>query len=389
MDAALDTSAPTGEREQPPDRRGGTAPLPVSVFATGIASVACILLGSLAVQLYYAAYGGPLTEECELTLINTATGNPIQGAEGVCHMLEAFLSPGQTLFIWLAIALGIISVVAGVLTYKRMPSKRMREQTIAGAVLGIQAVFLAIALILFRSGELMIFIRTFLNFEQLDGYYLRFITVGARNTLILAFVGELGGIIIGLILAVLNISKRRVVRAPAVTYINFFRGTPLIWQLAFFHAMFRLGFQWDIEAFQSALIVFAANTGAYAAEVFRAGIQSIERGQMEAARSLGMSYMQAMRYSIIPQAVRRVIPPLMNEFVILIKDTALIIVLSQTAQELDIFGLAREGRSATLNATFFVAAAVMYLIVTLPLIKIVGIVEKRLRSGLTGIVGGL
>ena len=70
--------------------------------------------------------------------------------------------------------------------------------------------------------------------------------------------------------------------------------------------------------------MFALNTGAYAAEVFRAGIQSIERGQIEAARSLGMSYFQAMRYAIVPQAVRRVIPPLMNEFVILIKDTALV-----------------------------------------------------------------
>jgi His/Glu/Gln/Arg/opine family amino acid ABC transporter permease subunit len=389
MSATVDTVAPTAEREKPPDTRGGTAPLPVSVLATGIAAIASVLGGFLAVQFYYAANGGPLTDECKLTLISTATGKPITGAEGVCHMYQAFLSPGQTFFIWLAIALGVASLAAGILTFRRMPSKRMREQCIAGAALGGQAIFLAVALMLFRSGQLIIFIRTFLNFEQLDGYYLRFITVGAKNTLILAFVGEFGGIVIGLIFAVLNISKRRVVRAPAVTYINFFRGTPLIWQLVFFHALFRLGFQWDIQPFQSALIVFAANTGAYAAEVFRAGIQSIEHGQMEAARSLGMSYMQAMRYAIVPQAVRRVIPPLMNEFVILIKDTALVVILGLALNELDIFGLAREGRSATLNATFFVAAAAMYLVVTLPLIKIVGTVEKRLRSGLTGVVGAL
>jgi polar amino acid transport system permease protein len=389
MAAAVDITAPTTEREKPPDTRGGTAPVPVSVLAAGVGAMASILGGSLAVQLYYAAYGGPLTDECKLTLINTATGNPIGGAEGVCHMYQAFLSPGQTFFVWLAIALGIASLVAGILTFRRMPSKRMREQCIAGAALGAQAIQLAVVLMVFRSGEIMIFIRTFLNFDVLDGYYARFLTVGAKNTLTLAVVGEVGGIIIGLILAVLNISKRRVVRAPAVTYINFFRGTPLIWQLVFFHALFRLGFQWDIGAFQSALIIFAANTGAYAAEVFRAGIQSVERGQMEAARSLGMSYVQAMRYAIVPQAVRRVIPPLMNEFVILIKDTALVVILGLALDELDIFSLAREGRSATLNATFFVAAAAMYLIVTLPLIKIVGIVEKRLRSGLTGIVGGL
>jgi ABC-type amino acid transport system permease subunit len=121
--------------------------------------------------------------------------------------------------------------------------------------------------------------------------------------------------------------------------------------------------------------------------VFRAGIQSIERGQMEAARSLGMSYTQAMRYAIVPQAVRRVIPPLMNEFVILIKDTALVVVLGLTANEYDIFTLAREGQSATFNATFFTVAAIAYLIVTLPLIRLVNAAEKRLRSGLVGIAG--
>ena len=100
-----------------------------------------------------------------------------------------------------------------------------------------------------------------------------------------------------------------------------------------------------------------------------------------------MSYVQAMRYAIVPQAVRRVIPPLMNEFVILIKDTALVVVLGLTASEYDIFTAAREGQSATFNATFFTVAAIAYLIVTLPLIRLVNAAEKRLRSGLVGIAG--
>jgi ABC-type amino acid transport system permease subunit len=142
-----------------------------------------------------------------------------------------------------------------------------------------------------------------------------------------------------------------------------------------------------MSAFTVAIIVFALNTGAYASEVFRAGIQSIERGQYEAARSLGMSYVQAMRYAIVPQAVRRVIPPLMNEFVILIKDTALVVALGLLESELDIFSTAREGQAATFNATFFTVAAIAYLVVTLPLIRLVNAVEKRLRSGLVGIAG--
>src|SRR5436190_22734962 len=99
------------------------------------------------------------------------------------------------------------------------------------------------------------------------------------------------------------------------------------------------GLNLRLSTYNVAIIIFSMNTGAYAAEVFRAGLQSIERGQIEAARSLGMSYAQAMRYAIVPQAVRRVIPPLMNEFVILIKDTALVFFLGLTLGREDIFGL--------------------------------------------------
>jgi polar amino acid transport system permease protein len=121
--------------------------------------------------------------------------------------------------------------------------------------------------------------------------------------------------------------------------------------------------------------------------VFRAGIQSIEGGQMEAARSLGMTYGQAMRFAIFPQAVRRVIPPLMNEFVILIKDTALVIVLGLLISEHELFQWARSGVSDTFNATFYTATALGYLAITLPAIYLVNRVEKRLRSGLVGITG--
>jgi polar amino acid transport system permease protein len=94
-----------------------------------------------------------------------------------------------------------------------------------------------------------------------------------------------------------------------------------------------------------------------------------------------------MRHAIVPQAVRRVIPPLMNEFVILIKDTALILVLGLLPGEQDIFTVARTGFSDTFSATFFVAAAIGYLAVTLPLIRVVNIVERRLRSGLVTAFG--
>jgi His/Glu/Gln/Arg/opine family amino acid ABC transporter permease subunit len=370
-------------RPVPPDTREETGPFPLGVLGLGILSLGSVLVGSILVQISYALWGGGVTEFCRSEGL---VPGEIRGALGVCHIVEGVTSVPQTILMLLAILAGVAAMALGFGTYKRMPTKRMREHVITGAVLGTQGLALAGFLFWFRGGKLVIFARQFLNFEVLEGSLGAFVT-GAKNTLVLAAVGEFGGIVIGLALAILALSNRRAARAPARTYINFFRGTPLIWQLGFFHFGISLGLGLNLGAFNVAMLVFALNTGAYAAEVFRAGIQSIERGQMEAARSLGMSYLQAMRFAIVPQAVRRVIPPLMNEFVILIKDTALITVLGLLVSEYEIFTTAREGYAETFNATFFVAAAIAYLVVTLPLIRVVNVVEQRLRSGLTGIVG--
>ena len=283
---------------------------------------------------------------------------------------------------------GIAAIAIGWTTYKRMDTIRRREQAVTGAIVGVISVGIAAVLLLFRDGRPDLFAKHFLNFDVLGPYFPGDFVRAMKNTVILAFVGEFGGIAIGLILAIMALSKRRAARAPARVYINFFRGTPLIWQLAFFFFLLLFGFELKLGAFTVAMIVFALNTGAYAAEVFRAGIQSIERGQIEAARSLGMSYFQSMRYAIVPQAIRRVIPPLMNEFVILIKDTALVIVLGLiVGKEDELFTWARAGVSDTFNATFYTATALGYLAITLPLIRLVNGVEKRLRSGLVSIAG--
>jgi His/Glu/Gln/Arg/opine family amino acid ABC transporter permease subunit len=368
-------------REHAPDVRGPTAPFPAATWGLGIASIAFILGGTLAVQLLTAAGGSEVTQHCvDLSL------EGVTGAAGVCGILEALDSPAQSALIGLAVLTGIVAAGMGFGRYRAMDSRRKREQCITGAVLGIQGVVLALALLSFRGGRPSLFVKNFLNFTILEGYGSAFLRA-AKNTVVLAVVGELGGILIGLVLAVLVISQRPAVRAPARVYINFFRGTPLIWQLStgYFFVSFALGA--TLDAFAVALIIFSLNTGAYAAEVFRAGIQSIERGQVEAARSLGMSYPQAMRFAIIPQAVRRVIPPLMNEFVILIKDTSLVAVLGLLASQYDLFALARSGQAVTFNATFFTAAAAGYLAVTLPAIWLVNSVERRLRSGLVSVAG--
>jgi His/Glu/Gln/Arg/opine family amino acid ABC transporter permease subunit len=356
----MDVAETRGQRLAGWLREGLQVPFSAATLIVGSASIALVILGPLAVV---AAHGFTPYE----------------------RIVTAFQSDTTAVVLLTGIVMGSVAIAVGFSIYKRMPTKRAREQSLAGAILGIQAVALGGVFLWLRAGNPDRFTFHFLNFEKWEGYGGAFVR-GAKNTVILAFVGEAGGVVHGLDHADKLIYARRVVRAPARTYINFFRGTPLIWQLSVFYFGFSIGLGFRLSAFTTAMIVFALNTAAYAAEVFRAGIQSIERGQMEAARSLGLTYMQSMRYAIVPQAIRRVIPPLMNEFVILIKDTSLVVVLGLLEREYDLFTVARQGYSETFNATLFVGAAIGYLIVTLPLIGAVNAVERRLRSGLVSVV---
>jgi len=371
--------------EAPPDTRGPSSPVSATALGLGIVGLSAVLGGLIFVQLNYALSDRTLTPGC----LDLGLTSDIRGSLGICNMVEGIRSPEMTLLLYGGGLLGVAAMGVGWGTYRRMDTRRRREQAVTGAILGLLAVQSAAVLLWFREGRPDLFAKHFLNFEVLQGQFPGAFLTAMKNTVLLALVGELGGIAIGLFLAIMVISQRRAARAPARIYINFFRGTPLIWQLATFYFMLLFAFEVRLAAFTVAMIVFSLNTGAYAAEVFRAGIQSIETGQIEAARSLGMSWFQAMRYAIVPQAIRRVIPPLMNEFVILIKDTALVLVLGLVVSEYELFTWARQGVSDTFNATYFTAAALGYLAVTLPLIRLVNAVEKRLRSGLVSVAGGL
>jgi polar amino acid transport system permease protein len=311
-------------------------------------------------------------------------GQGVEGVVGTCRIAAAFQSGETTALGSSAIAAGALAAAAGFGSYRRMSTKTSRRRAFAAGVIGVQAVVAAAALLWFRAGNIETFAFQFLNFTVLQGHVEAFVT-GAKNTVFLAVIGELGGLVLGLGLALATLSEYRSVRAPARAYINFFRGTPLIWQLSFIYFGFALGLSLPLDAFQAAILTFCLNIGAYSAEVLRAGIQSVERGQMEAARGLGFTYLGAMRYAILPQAFRRVIPPLLNEFVGLVKDTSLIVVLGLSADQQELFTTAQNGYSETFNATFFIAAALGYLAITLPLIRGVNWAETRLRSGLAGI----
>jgi His/Glu/Gln/Arg/opine family amino acid ABC transporter permease subunit len=177
----------------------------------------------------------------------------------------------------------------------------------------------------------------------------------------------------GLGVSFMKMSKIPPVRWIAAAFINVIRGTPLFLQIVVAFTGLRMA---GIRAsdFVTGVIVLAINSSAYLAEIFRAGIQSIHKGQFEAASSLGMTYWQAMRYVIIPQTVKRVLPTMTSEFILLFKDTSLLAPVG--VFELMLFAQNRVARGG--NLTPFVIAAAYYLIVTIPLINWVGKLERRL-----------
>lgn len=334
---------------------------PVSVAAAllGVASLALLLIG---------------------TIVNiTARGwLPSQ------NVTAAIESDSQAAILIVSLAFAVAALVVGWSTYRRMATKPSREAAVAGAVLGVQTLILAGLFLWFRAGDVEIFSRNFFEFRFIADFWERFVR-GAVNTVILALAGEGIGVGLGVVLAIFVLSSRAVVRAPARAYINFFRGTPLLWQIQFFFFAIILGLGVNISTYVVAILILGLNAGAYSAEIFRAGVQSIERGQFEAARSLGMSYLKALRYVILPQAFRRVIPPLTNEFVILIKDTSLISILGLTFNQQELLAVGGEIARTNFNATAFLGSAAGYLAITLPMIRAVTWLERRLRSGLMGI----
>jgi His/Glu/Gln/Arg/opine family amino acid ABC transporter permease subunit len=277
----------------------------------------------------------------------------------------------------ITVPVGAMAIVLAGLELVEVHRTRARE-AIAGLVLGGAGIVVALVRAARETLDLRFLVKQYFNAEALEGLWPQLLR-GAVNTLRLAVIGELGGITLGLLIALLIVSPRRVVRAPGVAYVDLFRGTPLLMQLTFIYlALPFIGVR--LNVFAAGALGLALNSAAYVAETFRAGIQSIERGQMEAARGLGMPYRAAMRYVIVPQAFRRVIPPLVNEFIALLKDSSLVSALGATVASRELLRVARDAYAQSANATPFVAASLLYLLMTLPLTRVVSRLERGLRA---------
>lgn len=207
------------------------------------------------------------------------------------------------------------------------------------------------------------------------------ITEGAKNTLVFTFFSFFGGLAIGLAVALLRLSRRRLVRWPAAVYTDLLRGLPALLTIIFigFGIPIATGWQFPFPRYFPGCLALSLVSGAYIAETIRAGIDAVPRGQMEAARSLGMPRRTAMRRVVLPQAFRIIVPPLTNELVMLFKDTSLLAVLGTLAGGKEITKFARDFANSRSNTSALVAGGIAYLIITIPLIRLVGVLEKRSR----------
>jgi polar amino acid transport system permease protein len=207
---------------------------------------------------------------------------------------------------------------------------------------------------------------------------------GFRYTLQLSIIAGVLALVWGLVLAILRQIPGRVgmlVRIPTVVYIDAFRGVPmLLVVLLIFGSLGALTQEGAIpefigiptwfdqpDVFWYGVFAITLTYGAYMAEVYRAGIEAVPSGQMEAARSLGMSHGQAMRRVIVPEAVRKVIPPLLNDFIALMKDTSLVSVIGL----IEVVQAGRDIQSETLNSSALMLGAILFLAVTIPLARLV------------------
>ena len=191
---------------------------------------------------------------------------------------------------------------------------------------------------------------------------------GARITVSLTIVSMSAGLVLSLFIALGKMSKNIIINKLCTAYTFFFRGTPLLMQLYFIYYalpmispafLINTGFA-EADRFIYAFIAYSLNCAAYSAEIIRAAIQSIDKGQFEASRALGLSYGQTMRLVIVPQSIRRLIPPVGNEFILMLKDVSLVSMIALV----DITRATRTIESSTRSPLVYIPAMVLYLIIT-------------------------
>lgn len=222
-----------------------------------------------------------------------------------------------------------------------------------------------------------------MSLDTINWENIQYLGIGAGISLLIAVTALILGTILGIIGAIGKLSKKRLPRYLSTAYVEVFRGTPMLLQIVFFFVALPLlvksitGVRWNPPAILIGIMAVTINSGAYSTELIRSGIQGIDKGQTEAARSLGLSQWQTMRYIILPQAFKRIVPPMVNEFIVLIKDSSLVSVIG-------VYDLLKRSRAIGARVydviTPLILAAIMYLIMTLTISMFARRLERKLNE---------
>jgi polar amino acid transport system permease protein len=260
-------------------------------------------------------------------------------------------------------------------------TRRRRRQLVLGGEYGVAIVIILVVVLSADWGEIH---TNFANWSVARHLFPQIITIGLKNTLIFTITGFLLGLAGGLALALMRLSSVPPYRWFALAYIEVFRGLPALLIFVFVGVGVPLAFPGTNlpgGVYGQAALALGLVSAAYMAETIRAGIEAVPRGQMEAARTLGMSHGKAMRSIVIPQALRIVIPPLTNELVLLFKDSSLALFLGIMLQQRELSKFANDAASQQGNTTPIIVAAFCYLIITIPLSYLARRLEARQKRG--------
>ena len=228
------------------------------------------------------------------------------------------------------------------------------------------------------------FLKTFFDWQAMGEVIPSMLTVGLPNTLILAISSGILGSLLGLVLAIMGISRNPIPRWIARIYTDILRGLPAILVIVIIGIGLGPILRQTMgitNPFPLGIFALTLMAAAYMGEIFRSGIQSVDKGQLEASRALGFSYGSAMLLVVIPQGIRRVLPALVNQLIHLIKDSSLIYMLGLLASQREIYRVGNDAAANSGNMSPLIAAGLLYLCMTIPLTHLVNFIDKRMREG--------
>jgi polar amino acid transport system permease protein len=253
-------------------------------------------------------------------------------------------------------------------------SKRKRATYFRYAQYGV---LVLIALVVAFTANWSEILHTFFDLKTAREMFPELITVSLKNTIIYTLFGFVLALLLGLLLALMKLSSVAPNRWIATAYIEFFRGVPALLVFLAFTVAVPLAFQIKFDIYSTVMLALGLVGAAYIAETVRAGIQAVPKGQIEAARSLGMSQSRAMITVVIPQAFRIILPPLTNELILLTKDSSLVYIIGLARDEYELLKFGREFLSRSPTLTPILVIGLAYLIITLPLGYLSRYLERR------------